>query len=74
MALECGIVGLPNVGKSTIFSALTAAPAAAENFPFLEGFCSEDLDVFCVQFHPEAHGGPLDTERPIFDMMYKRIK
>ncbi len=40
----------------------------------LEGFCSEDLDVFCVQFHPEAHGGPLDTERPIFDMMYKRIK
>lgn len=34
MALECGIVGLPNVGKSTIFSALTTAQAAAENFPF----------------------------------------
>ena len=40
----------------------------------LEGFCSEDLDVFCVQFHPEAHGGPLDTERSIFDMMYRRIR
>ncbi|HHC08824.1 MAG TPA: redox-regulated ATPase YchF [Actinobacteria bacterium] len=34
MALRCGIVGLPNVGKSTIFNALTAAGIAAENYPF----------------------------------------
>ncbi len=34
MALQCGIVGLPNVGKSTIFNALTAATIAAENYPF----------------------------------------
>ena len=34
MALNCGIVGLPNIGKSTIFSALTAAPAEAANYPF----------------------------------------
>jgi|TARA_R110002096_G_scaffold194791_10_gene377219 GTP-binding protein YchF len=34
MALNCGIVGLPNVGKSTIFNALTKATIAAENYPF----------------------------------------
>jgi len=39
----------------------------------LEGFSSKDLDVYCVQFHPEAHGGPHDTERPIFDLMYRGI-
>ena len=34
MSLQCGIVGLPNVGKSTIFNALTANEIAAENYPF----------------------------------------
>ncbi len=34
MAVKCGIVGLPNVGKSTLFNALTRAGIAAENFPF----------------------------------------
>jgi GTP-binding protein YchF len=34
MALNCGIGGLPNVGKSTIFSALSSAPAEAANYPF----------------------------------------
>ena len=34
MGLNCGIVGLPNVGKSTIFQAITSAPAEAANYPF----------------------------------------
>ena len=46
MALQCGIVGLPNVGKSTIFNALTAAEAQAENYPF----CTIDPNVGVVPF------------------------
>ena len=34
MALQCGIIGLPNVGKSTLFNALTASGVPAENYPF----------------------------------------
>ena len=49
MSLECGIVGLPNVGKSTIFSALTAAPASAENFPF----CTIDPNIGIVDLPDE---------------------
>jgi GTP-binding protein YchF len=41
MALHCGIVGLPNVGKSTLFNALTKADIAAENYPF----CTIDPNV-----------------------------
>lgn len=44
MALNIGIVGLPNVGKSTIFSALTSAPAEAANYPF----CTIDPNIGIV--------------------------
>ncbi|HDR72581.1 MAG TPA: carbamoyl-phosphate synthase small subunit [Methanoculleus sp.] len=39
----------------------------------LEGFSSRYHDVITVQFHPEAHGGPRETEQPFFDMIYRRI-
>jgi len=61
MALQCGIIGLPNAGKSTLFNALTASDVPAENYPF----CTIDPNVGIVPipdgrlteleriFHPE---------------------
>ncbi len=45
MSLQCGIVGLPNVGKSTLFNALTKSSIAAENYPF----CTIDPNVGIVK-------------------------
>ncbi|MDX9707651.1 MAG: redox-regulated ATPase YchF [Azospira sp.] len=45
MSMKCGIVGLPNVGKSTLFNALTKAGVAAENYPF----CTIDPSVGVVE-------------------------
>ena len=61
MKLTCGIVGLPNVGKSTIFSALTKAPASAENYPFctidptmgVVDLPDERLDFMASVFQPK---------------------
>ena len=49
MSLKCGIVGLPNVGKSTLFNALTQAGIAAENYPF----CTIEPNVGIVEL-PDA--------------------
>ena len=59
MKLTCGIVGLPNVGKSTIFSALTKAPAEAANYPF----CTIDPNVGIVDLPDER----LDFMTSVFE-------
>ena len=53
MSLKCGIVGLPNVGKSTLFNALTKAGIAAENYPF----CTIEPNVGIVEAARPAPGG-----------------
>jgi len=54
MSLKCGIVGLPNVGKSTLFNALTKAGIAAENYPF----CTIEPNVGIVEV-PDSRLAPL---------------
>ncbi len=60
MSLKCGIVGLPNVGKSTLFNALTKAGIAAENYPF----CTIEPNVGIVEV-PDARLAKLaDLAKP----------
>jgi GTP-binding protein YchF len=60
MSLKCGIVGLPNVGKSTLFNALTKAGIAAENYPF----CTIEPNVGVVELPDPRLSRLADIVRP----------
>src|SRR5688572_12351051 len=60
MALQCGIVGLPNVGKSTLFNALTKAGIAAENYPF----CTIEPNVGVVEVPDSRLSALADIVKP----------
>ncbi|HVO90911.1 MAG TPA: redox-regulated ATPase YchF, partial [Casimicrobiaceae bacterium] len=60
MSLKCGIVGMPNVGKSTLFNALTKAGIAAENYPF----CTIEPNVGIVEVPDPRLGRIADIAKP----------
>ena len=60
MGFKCGIVGLPNVGKSTLFNALTQADIESENYPF----CTIEPNVGIVQLSDRRLNNLADIVNP----------
>ena len=60
MGLKAGIIGLPNVGKSTIFNALTKSSVPAENYPF----CTIDPNVGVIEVPDERINNIADIFNP----------
>jgi ribosome-binding ATPase YchF (GTP1/OBG family) len=71
MSLKCGIVGLPNVGKSTLFNALTKAGIAAENYPF----CTIEPNVGVVEVpDPRLDAAGRDRQARAHGAGHRRVR
>ena len=68
MGFKCGILGLPNVGKSTLFNAITKSKIPAENFPF----CTIEPNLGIVNV-PDKRLAKINLIYSILKMLFQRL-